>query len=128
MDKHGEFFSFFVPRFFSFGTLIAFATFLIRENYTIQINFPQVIVLSAACAIISQIIGHILIVRFYREIGMSRLLTFILITEGDRRRYKKINNRIVLRRLFSNFFLVTICGGIFASIVASYIFIKIFDF
>lgn len=128
IDKYGEFFSFFVPRFFSFGTLIAFATFLINDNYTNQINFPQVIVLSAACAIISQIIGHILIVRFYREISMSRLLTFILITEGDRRRYKKINNRIVLRRLFSNFFLVTICGGIFASIIASYIFIKVFDF
>ena len=127
LDKHGEFFNFFVPRFFSFGTLISFSAFALDIKYTAQLNFPQIIVLAAACAILSQIIGHVLVVRFYREISLSRLLTFILVTEGDRRRYTKMTGRLGLRNLFATFFLVTIFGGIVASLIASYIFVKIFS-
>jgi hypothetical protein len=121
-SNRADFFNFFVPRVLPFGVLMGASYTAINGSINSLSLAAQFLLFSLGLAIVSQILGHVLVVQFYRAFNESVPLTFILLTEGDRRRYGTVKKKRARRAKWMGIIAVSVFIGFFVSLFASYIF------
>lgn len=120
LNERGEGAQFLVPRVMPAGAILWYSLYVAHVGVP---NLQEGVIhlfKGFALAILAQVIGYFLVVNFYRELALVRPLSFILLTEGDRRRCTKIGSMRLRRSSILYILGTVIVLGFAVSIAASY--------
>lgn len=124
-----------LPKFIKFAEMKSdFAAYAVPYSFAIASLFGQSIfaksqdsvgagflLSSMALAVLMLLLGKILVVNFYRQLALSKPLTFICITAGDVLRKQRILKERSTKNAVLLFIFATIVVGILINVFSSYI-------